>query len=600
MADTISDPSPRDDEATRLLKREQSAHELPRSVGPYEVIRSLGEGGMGIVLLARDKELHRDVALKFVRRELLQNESFLERFLREARLCAALNHPNIVTTYQVGKHDGAPYIVLEYVEGRTLRDLLRTPPPLKVSRILDIIAQACDGLEVAARRGIVHRDIKPANIMVRHDGLVKVMDFGLSKELEGDKLTVTSALIGTPDYMSPEQAAGKPLDFRTDIYALGITMFQCLTGYLPFKSSSVFETIRLHAERPLPEDPRVTSIANGQLHNLIRSMTAKRADERPGSYAIIRTELRTLRDRLEADGTDLTTSSPRAEIKGEHLHDVIQRSDAEAREQEAKLPSTKKLGSSSTVTVLLGGGKRYALGTLAAITLLATGAITFSMFEGKRKSRQDDSLVRNSVVNAPSAKEPPLEVAAPVRDVMPGPVKLVSSRNRTSTAADVLFAAGSFGSNHMLSEKLRPESIPVLVSFTDRTPLDVLEALCLAAGWTMEEKDGIEEIAPGGADPVAQLLRLRERLDAAQLPKVSVNSVSSRVSLRMFCDAMQRDTGLDYLIVGAEVADAAIPSGSFTRQPLPFMMELINKRSIPIEWTVHKSTLIIVPVGKAK
>jgi serine/threonine protein kinase len=613
MADTRSDgpgSTPAgEDEKTRMIRPERPASgKLPKNIGPYEIVKSLGEGGMGIVLLGRDKELRRDVAIKLVRGELQHNEQFIERFFREARLCASLNHPNIVTTYQVGRHDDAPYIVLEYVEGHTLRELLRTPPPLALTRVLDIVGQASDGLDTAARKGIVHRDVKPANIMVRGDDLVKVMDFGLSKEVEGEKLTMTSALVGTPDYMSPEQAAGRHVDYRTDVYALGITLFQCVTGYLPFKSSSVFETIRMHAEKPLPEDPRLVSLLDGRLLGLIKLMTAKRVEERLSNYVEIRRELRAMRDLLaargEADTHKVLPPQPPT-FNAQHLHEAIERTESERRAQQDRLPRLTP-PSGTRVSGAASGGRTRGLwiGVAAAVLLIAVAVVAFIVSGAEVRITQKKPLQGTAANSTPPTPAEPHVATEPAtqtaRNVIAGPVTFASSRNPAASSADVLEAIGALGSNHLIAKEIQPTRVPMAASFRERTTRDVLEVICLAAGWELKDEHGLCEIAKGKAPATEAIRSSREKLDAEQLPKVSANAVAQRVTVRMFCDAISKDAGLDYVIVGGEVANASLPSGSFTRQPLPFMMDLINKRSIPIEWTVQKSTLIITPGAAAR
>ncbi|MEO8376741.1 MAG: serine/threonine-protein kinase [Candidatus Sumerlaeota bacterium] len=589
-------PQPEFDEKTRIVPNAGSK-KLPPKIAQYEVIKQLGEGGMGIVLLGRDADLHRDVAIKLVRQELQANDAFIERFLREARLCAALNHPNVVTTHQVGRHHGLPFIVLEFVDGMSLRELIRTPPPLPVDRILDFIAQAGDGLEAAARRGIVHRDVKPANIMVRRDNLVKVMDFGLSKEVEGERLTMTSALVGTPDYMSPEQAGGRSVDFRTDIYALGISLFQCLTGYLPFKSSSVFETIRMHAEKPLPEDPRLASIVDGRILMLIKHMTEKRVEDRLSSYEELRRELKTLKEMSVGIPANVGGSVPIVPQHGMNLHDVIEHTETAAKEEARKPSPTPKSKSTLTMVGQKGGAKSTWVVVAAALALLGIGGGATYYFTQPSSSGSRTTLpVEKSLVASRGVVAVP---EANSRNVIAGPVTINTAMTLTGSAADVLQNVGALGSNHLMGAGLAPELLPVSCSFKERTPLDVLESLALAEGWSIKEDGtGLRTIAKDNQSAVEKIERSREQLNAENLPRVNANTVGQRVTIRMFCETVSKQTGYDFLIVGTDIAQAPFPQGSFTNQPLPMMMELINKNSMRIEWTVYKSTLVIIPAAK--
>ncbi|HJW14868.1 MAG TPA: serine/threonine-protein kinase, partial [Thermoanaerobaculia bacterium] len=201
-------------------------------LGPYQVVGPLGAGGMGEVYRARDERLSRSVALKVLPGEISADRSRLERFEKEARAASSLNHPNIVTIYDIGSSESVAYIAMELVEGRTLRELL-VSGPIALRRLLSLSAQVADGLAKAHSAGIVHRDLKPENVMVTKEGLVKILDFGLAKLTskssgsgEGSQLptmtgTSPGVVVGTVGYMSPEQASAAPLDFRSDQFALG-------------------------------------------------------------------------------------------------------------------------------------------------------------------------------------------------------------------------------------------------------------------------------------------------------------------------------------------------------------------------------------------
>ncbi len=221
-----------DDDEGDLPRREEVARILPQ----YEIERCIGRGGMGVVYAARDKKLERRVALKLLNRELSNSDDFLRRFMREGRALAALNHPSIVTVHDFGLEEGLCYLVMELVEGTDLRHLIAAGE-MKPEQALALVPQICDALQYAHERGVVHRDIKPENILVRPDGLVKVADFGIAKmadEPGSARLTHSRLVVGTPQYMAPEQVE-HPLevDHRADIYALGVVLYEMLTGELP-------------------------------------------------------------------------------------------------------------------------------------------------------------------------------------------------------------------------------------------------------------------------------------------------------------------------------------------------------------------------------
>jgi len=208
----------------------------PPMVGKYEIVDELGRGGMGIVYKAFDPGIGRTVALKLMSEQLARDTEFRERFLREARGAGILQHPNIVTVHELGEWQGAPFIAMEFLQGSSLEDILKNEKTMPLGKRLDIVAQVCRGLDYAHARGIVHRDIKPANVMVTTDGVAKVVDFGIAR-LADQKLTNTGHVLGTVSYMSPEQLQGKTLDGRSDIFAVGVMLFEALTSVLPFAAN---------------------------------------------------------------------------------------------------------------------------------------------------------------------------------------------------------------------------------------------------------------------------------------------------------------------------------------------------------------------------
>ena len=207
----------------------------------YEIVKSIGEGGMANVYLAVDLILNRKVAIKILRGDLANDEKFIRRFQREALAASSLSHPNIVEMYDVGEDNGNYYIVMEYIEGKTLKQLLKKRGHLTVGEAVDIMLQITDGMVHAHDSYIIHRDLKPQNIMIQEDGQIKITDFGIAMALNSTQLTQTNSVMGSVHYLPPEQASGKGSTIKSDIYSMGILFYELLTGVLPFKGDNAVE-----------------------------------------------------------------------------------------------------------------------------------------------------------------------------------------------------------------------------------------------------------------------------------------------------------------------------------------------------------------------
>jgi eukaryotic-like serine/threonine-protein kinase len=221
-------------------------------VSRYAVEKTLGKGGMATVELAEDTELRRKVAVKRLFASLAGDDVFQERFFREARMAAALSHPNLVAVYDVGEEAGLPYIVMEYVDGETLSELTARSGPMQPDEAVELLLQVCAGLEHAHATGLVHRDIKPQNLLVRRDGVVKIADFGIARTLQATQLTQVGTVLGTAAYLAPEQAAGERVTAAADIYSLGAVAYELLTGRTPYAVESLADLAQKHRQAPPP------------------------------------------------------------------------------------------------------------------------------------------------------------------------------------------------------------------------------------------------------------------------------------------------------------------------------------------------------------
>ncbi len=286
--------------------------------GRYEVDAPLGTGGMAAVYRGTDTVLGRTVAIKVLADRFVGDEQFVTRFRREAQAAAGLNHPNVVSVYDTGDDGDAHYIVMEYVAGRTLADVLREEGALLPSRATAIIEQVADALEAAHTQTLVHRDVKPGNILLTDGGDVKVADFGIARAATDETLTQTGIILGTASYLSPEQTQGQAVDARSDIYSMGCVLFEMLTGRTPFPGDSVIAIAYRHVnEAPIPPS-RLNNDVPPELDAVVLRAMAKDPDDRYASAADVRAALIPLRgtDPLPAHSAQPTEPMPADQIPG--------------------------------------------------------------------------------------------------------------------------------------------------------------------------------------------------------------------------------------------------------------------------------------------
>ncbi len=276
----------------------------------YQVIKSIGEGGMANVYLAYDTILDRNVAVKVLRGDLATDEKFVRRFQREALAASSLSNPNIVEVYDVGEDNGEYYIVMEYIEGKHLKQLLKKRGKLTVPEAVDIVLQITDGLSVAHDSYIIHRDIKPQNIMILENGLVKITDFGIAMAMNSTQLTQTNSVMGSVHYLPPEQASGKGATPQSDIYSIGILFYELLTGKLPFKGENAVEIALKHLKESLPnirdEIPNIPQ----SVENIIIKATAKNPKNRYSDAREMHEDLKTCLDPSRKDEEKIKLKYP--------------------------------------------------------------------------------------------------------------------------------------------------------------------------------------------------------------------------------------------------------------------------------------------------
>ena len=276
----------------------------------YQIIKSIGEGGMANVYLAYDTILDRNVAVKVLRGDLANDEKFVRRFQREALSASSLSNPNIVEVYDVGEDNGEYYIVMEYVEGKHLKALLKKRGKLTVPEVIDIAFQITNGLSVAHDSYIIHRDIKPQNILILENGLIKITDFGIAVAMNATQLTQTNSVMGSVHYLPPEQASGKGATLQSDIYSIGILMYELLTGKLPFRGDNAVEIALKHLKEPMPSIRDELPDIPQSVENIILRATAKNPKNRYSDAREMHEDLKTCLDESRTNELKITFKYP--------------------------------------------------------------------------------------------------------------------------------------------------------------------------------------------------------------------------------------------------------------------------------------------------
>lgn len=350
----------------------------------YQIIRSIGEGGMANVYLAYDTILDRNVAVKILRGDLANDEKFVRRFQREAISASSLSHPNIVEMYDVGEDDGNYFIVMEYVDGKTLKNLIKKRGPLTIPEVIDIMLQLTSAISCAHDSYIIHRDIKPQNVMILDDGRVKITDFGIAIASNATELTQTNSVMGSVHYLPPEQANGQGATIKSDIYSLGILMFELLIGKVPFRGENAVEIALKQMKEPLPSVCKLNEEIPQRIENIILKACAKNPKNRYDSAKKMYNDLKKCLTEDEDDEkkitykyseedfdetktlVELSTLTKEEKEKKEHKEKVTK----ELEEIEAKEMAKDKSGKKMNIAIII-------FGSIAAIIALALLSLIF-------------------------------------------------------------------------------------------------------------------------------------------------------------------------------------------------------------------------------
>jgi serine/threonine-protein kinase len=380
---------------------------VDETFGHYRIVEELGRGGMGVVYKAYEESLNRYVALKVLGEHLTQDSSFVTRFVREAQSAASLHHPNVVQIFFIGEERGRHYFAMEFVEGRSVRDIIAERGRLPYDEALDLILQAAAGLEAAHSRGVLHRDIKPANMIVTADGRLKIADFGLALPVDVEsRLTASGALLGTPAYVSPEVCEGLKPDRRSDIYALGLTLYEMLAGRVPFQADSPMGLLRQILQTEPPPIRELDPDVDPRLESILGRMMAKDREQRFESCQEIIAELEAFR-RGETRGTRHVVPPPPVGTVPAVAEPVTEQPTILLAEESALVPRVESLPAARSSRV---SGRTALIAVAVLVLLLASAATAAVLLLGRqwssmRESDSADSLLARVAALVPGARD---------------------------------------------------------------------------------------------------------------------------------------------------------------------------------------------------
>lgn len=471
----------------------------------YEIISTIGEGGMANVYLAQDTILKRKVAVKVLRGDLAEDEKFVRRFQREAKSASGLSHPNIVEMYDVGEDNGKYFIVMEYVEGRTLKSLIKRRGGLTLPEVIDIMLQVTSAIACAHESYIIHRDIKPQNIIILDDGMVKITDFGISQALNSHELTETNSVMGSVHYIPPEQASGNRTTMQSDIYSLGILMFELIAGKVPFKGDNAVEIAIKQMKDPIPFITDIKENVPQSIENIILRSTAKNPKNRYETVLEMREDIETSLEKSRKEEPRIKFAYPEFENKNER--NTPSRSKKHSEKED---PEDKKLNKA----ILIAGG-------ILGFLVLSLCVILFVVPSIKKDKPIEVPDVRNMTVEQAEKEleDAGLEVEAKTLETYDDEIeegkviKTNPSANRTVKKGTSVTLTVSLGKNGFEAENyvgqnyvnikasLEAKGIVVIIEekeFTDKDTVkeNAILTQSIEAGATLKEGDTITFTVP--------------------------------------------------------------------------------------------------------
>ncbi len=440
-------------------------HKPTEKLGRYEILSVLGQGAMGVVYKAIDPLIDRTVAIKTINLDLSKDElaNFEERFYREAKSAGRLNHPNVVTIYDVGKTDNIAYMAMEFLEGQSLKEILDVHAAMSVDQIVNIAAQVADGLAYAYENGVVHRDIKPANIMLVRADVVKITDFGIAQMPTSSK-TQAGTILGSPKYMAPEQVVGKTVDGRSDLFSLGVVLYEMLTGETPFNGDNLNTTMyRIVNETPLPPkiiNPRIPAVFDF----IIAKALAKNPDERYQKASDLAHDLRNYKDLSIPIPTTASPDQPRAPKRQTRPKNDVGEATVLLSPTSARLINKGAIsgnaGAMQAKTNTNGFFDWQNKNALIAVIIILLLIYTFLVMRGRSMHQEEKAALPKAAPLPPVAAVATPTVAAPKTEVAMNDTSLNSQLLKTESIAPqpkILPGPAKTPSNAKLHKSLKHE-----------------------------------------------------------------------------------------------------------------------------------------------